>query len=119
VIRPLRPQPDAGSVVEPQTTARFLLGRDLQSFPPPDALDPVSAHVPASLLQQGRDPPVAVAAILTGQGDDRLGQLVFVVPLRWLIALGSPRLPYQPAGVPFTQSLVPSVLDGDAAPLGT
>jgi hypothetical protein len=36
-----------------------------------------------------------------------------------LVALRSPRLAHQPAGMPFTESLVPSVLDGDAAPLGT
>jgi len=59
-------------------------------------------------------------AILTGQGDDRLDQLVFVFPSRRLIGLGSPRLSYQPAGVPFTQSL-PERFEGqsDAAPRGT
>jgi hypothetical protein len=59
------------------------------------------------------------AAVPAGQGDDRLGELIFVVSLRGLVTLGSPRLAYQLARMPFTQSLVPSVLDGDAAPLGT
>jgi hypothetical protein len=45
--------------------------------------------------------------------------LVFVVALRRLIALGLAGLTYQPARAPFTASFVPSVLDGDAAPLGT
>jgi len=48
-----------------------------------------------------------------------LRQLVFVVALGRLITLGLAGLTYQLAGVPFTESFVPSVLDGDAAPLGT
>jgi hypothetical protein len=45
----LRSEPDAGSVVEPQAAARLLLGRNFQSFPPPDALHPISPHVPTGL----------------------------------------------------------------------
>lgn len=41
------------------------------------------------------------------------------IPLRGLIALRPSRLAYQAAGVPFTQSFVPSVLNGDATSLGT
>ena len=52
--------------------------------------------------------------VFTGQRNDRLGQLVFLVPLRQMVALGSARLPQQMASVPFNQSLVPSVLDGNA-----
>jgi hypothetical protein len=39
--------------------------------------------------------------------------------LRRLIALGTTGLAYQPAGMPFTQSFLPSVLNADPAPLGT
>jgi hypothetical protein len=70
-------------------------------------------------LEQRRDPSVAEPAVLTGQRDDRLGQQVFVIEFGRLIALGSAWLTDQPTRVPFTESLVPSVLDGGAAPLGT
>jgi len=105
--------------VEPESSAWLLFERNLQSFAPPDALHPIFAHIPAGLLQQGCNAPIPVAAILTGQGQDRLCQPIFVIALGGLIALGSPRLAHQPACAPFTQSLFPSVLNGDATPLGT
>ena len=119
VIGPHRPRSDAGSVVKPQSSARLLLGRNLQAFPPPDALHTIFAHRPARLFQQGRDAPVAVAAVLASQPQHRLCQSVFVVALRRLVTLRSARLAHQPARVPFTASFFPSVLNGDAAPLGT
>ena len=79
----------------------------------------IFADLPAGLVQQRRDPPIAIAAVLAGQRGDRLGQPVFIVALRGLIQLGSPRLTHQPARVPFTQSFFPGVLNGYAAPLGT
>jgi hypothetical protein len=115
----LRSQPDTGPVVQLQPSMRLVLGWDLQPFPPPDVLDPVLAHIPSGLFQQNGNSSVAQPAILTGQCDDRLGELIFVVALRRPIALCSPRLVHQPTRLPFTESLVPSVLDGDAAPLGT
>ena len=62
---------------------------------------------------------VAKAAVLAGQCKGRLRQLVFVVALGRLIALRSTGLTHQLAGVLFTESFVPSVLDGAAASLGT
>jgi hypothetical protein len=85
----------------------------------PDALHAVLADSPARLLEQGRDAPVAKAAVLAGQRDDGLRQPIFVTPLRGLITLGSARLAHQPARAPFTQSFFPSVVNGDPAPLGT
>lgn len=119
VIRPFGAQPDAASVVEPQSSARLLLSGNFESFATPDTLHSILACTPARLLPQRRDPPVAVAAVLAGQADDRLPQPVFVVALGGLIALGSPRLMDQAARSPFTPSFFPSVLNGDAAPLGT
>src|SRR3712207_9547192 len=37
VIGPLRPQPDAGAIGEPQPTSRLLLLGDLEPFTAPDA----------------------------------------------------------------------------------
>src|SRR6202022_3133774 len=73
VIGPLRPEPYARTVVEPQAAPWLLLLRNLQPFATPDSLHPVLADSPACRLQLHRDPAVAVAAILAGQGDDGLG----------------------------------------------
>ena len=65
--------------------------RTLSPFPPPDPLDHYSAvvcsqttrvalviYVPASIVQQARDHPIAVASELPRQLDDVLGQLFFI-----------------------------------------
>jgi hypothetical protein len=70
-------------------------------------------------LEQRRNATVPIAAILTSQGDDRLGQPAFILALRGLITLRAPRLTEQPAGPPFAESLFPSVVNGDPPPLGT
>jgi hypothetical protein len=53
--------------------------------------------MPSGLLVQGGDPPIAIAAVLAGEGDNGLRQPVLIVPLRRLIALGPPELPHQAA----------------------
>ena len=63
----LRPQPDAGAVVEPEPAPLRLLLRNLQPLPPPDPLDPLAVHHPAGVPQQRRDPAIAVAAVLGGE----------------------------------------------------
>src|SRR5918994_4974333 len=70
VVRVLRPKPNARSVVEPEAAPLRLLGRHLQPLPPPDPLDPLQVHPPASSPQHGGDPPIAVAAVLDGKGDN-------------------------------------------------
>src|SRR5215475_7527319 len=59
---PLRPQPDARAIRQPQAPAPPLLCRNLQPLPPPDSLDPLG------------DPAVAIAAVALGQLDDVGGQ---------------------------------------------
>ena len=56
---------------------------------------------------------------MLGQGDDRLGTLIFVVSLRGLVALGSPWLLTSRHACRSLNPLSPSVLGGAAAPLGT
>jgi hypothetical protein len=90
-----------------------------QALPPPDALHSILAYCPSGHLQQGGDSSITEATILAGQGEDRLGEPILVVALGGLIALRSPPLPNYSAGVPFTQSFVPSVLNGEASPHGT
>jgi|SRR5215471_13588050 len=119
VIPPFWPQPNAGPIVEPEPSTWLLFGGNLEALTTPDPLDTVFAHVPPRPLQQGSDPPVTVTSILAGQSDNRLGQWGFVASLRRLVPLGPTRLAHQLASVPFTQSLFPSVLNGQATPLGT
>ncbi len=78
VIRPLGPQPHARAVIEPEPSPGPLFLRDLQPFATPDALHSIFPHLPACRPQQRRDPPVAVTAILTGQGNNRSRQRIFV-----------------------------------------
>ena len=60
MVRPLRSQPDAGSIAEPEPAPLRLPPRHLEPLAPPDALDPLLVHGPARLPQKGRDPAVAV-----------------------------------------------------------
>jgi len=74
-----RSQSDAGTVVQPQPTALWLLVRHFQPLPPPDALDPFDVHNPASLMQHRGDAAIAIAAILEGKRRDVGGQRRFVI----------------------------------------
>ena len=51
--------------------------------------------------------------------EDRLRQPILVLAWRRLVALRVAPLPHQAAGMPFTDSFVPSVLNGDTSPHGT
>ncbi len=84
VVRPdmvwiLGPQPDARSVIEPESSSLQLLMWNLQPLPPPDPLDAFEVDDPAGFPQQRRDPAIAVAAV-TGREFDNVGsQRRFVV----------------------------------------
>jgi len=92
---------------------------NLQAFPSPDALHSIFADLPASLLEQRRDSSLTEATILAGEGEDRLREPILIVRLRGLITLRGAPLPDQPARVPFRDSFVPGVLNGEASPHGT
>jgi hypothetical protein len=78
VIAMLRPQADTRSVIEPQSSAFWLLLRNLQPLAPPDPLDPLVIDEPARVPQQRRDLAVAIAAIKTGEFNDVGRQPLFV-----------------------------------------
>jgi hypothetical protein len=78
MVRPLRPEPDAGAIVQPEPAPLLLFWWDLQPFALPDTLDPLVVHVPARLVQQRRHRPVAVPAILRRQFDDVRRQTIFI-----------------------------------------
>ena len=94
VVRPLRAQPDAGTVIEPEPGPfRLLLGdpgsspgQALEPFAPPDPLDPLVVHMPACVTEHGRDTAIPVSAVLAGQFDDVGGQPVLIVAAPWNLA---------------------------------
>jgi hypothetical protein len=51
----------------------------------PGALHSIFAQLPTITLQQRRNSPVSVATVLTGQGNDRFGQRIFV-DIVWIAA---------------------------------
>ena len=87
VIGPLRSETDAGSVVQPEPPALFLLRWDFQPFTLPDPFNALVVDVPAGVLQQTGDDPVSVVTILAGKDDDVLGQLLLIGPPAWNLAL--------------------------------
>ncbi len=66
--------------------------RHFQPLTAPDALHPIHANIPASFLKQLVDPPIAVTAILGRQGQDCLGQRIFVSPHDHAVTLRPARL---------------------------
>ena len=79
MVRVLRSQTDARTVVEPEpSTPRLFLG-DLQPLPSPDPLDALEVHHLAGMPQQRGDPAIAVAARAGGERDDLGGQRRLVV----------------------------------------
>src|SRR5918997_1210048 len=97
---PLRAQPHAGAVVEPQPPTLGLPPWYLESFLPPDPFHPLVVHRPARHPQQRRDPPVAVPPVDLGQGDDFRPQRRLVVGHARRLALRRPVLIQHPAGKP-------------------
>ena len=87
MVRVLRPEPEARSIIEPETAPLGLPGWDLQPLPSPDPLDPLQVHRPAGRSQHRGDPPIAVAAVLDGERDDVGGESRLVVRGRRDLAL--------------------------------
>lgn len=83
----LRPQSEAGTVIQPETAPFGLFLRDLQPLASPDPLDPFDVHHPASTVQHRCDAAIAVAAILDGKRDDVGGQGRFIIWCRRNLAL--------------------------------
>ena len=100
MVRPLRSKTDTGTVIKPETATFALLGWNLKPFTFPDALNPLVVHMPTRLIEQRRNRPIAIAAILLCQLDDISRQAILIsltmgsLPLRRSIltecAAGSP-----------------------------
>ncbi len=100
VVSALRPEPHARAVIPPQAASFGLLPGHLESFLPPDPLDPLLVHAPARLAQEARDGLVAVAAEAGRQLDDLRHQDWLVVPHPQPAVLGRAGLPEDAAGPP-------------------
>ena len=98
---PLRPKPNAGSVIQPQLAP---LGRSLGILEPlltPDAFYPLVVHPPPVLFEQGGDPSMAVPSVFRRQADDALGRLFFRFGGLRSVALAGARLIERLAGTAF------------------
>jgi hypothetical protein len=97
VVGILRPQPDAGSVSEPETPLLRLLLWHFQPLLPPDPLDPLPVHPPADLSQKSGDAPIAIAAVLESKRNDVGGEGRLIIRGRGDLALGGTVLAENPA----------------------
>ena len=78
MVRALRPQPDAGTIIQPKSAFLGLLLRDLKPFLPPDPLNALVIYMPAAVVQQPSNHAISITAKLFGQRSDVLGQPGFV-----------------------------------------
>src|SRR3954470_17429488 len=118
MVGSFRSEPDAGAVVEPQPGAWPMFLRYFEPFTAPDALYPVPAYAPARDLQQGGDPPVAIAAVLGSKGHDGSGKRVLVSSDSGDVPLRASRLADDPAGLALREAvLLPDACDRLPAPL--
>src|ERR1700677_2199684 len=76
----LWPQPDTRTIVEPQPSAFRLFGRYFKPLTPPDTLHPFAINLPAIDAQERGNPAIAIAAVGSGQLDNRRRQRRFIVP---------------------------------------
>src|SRR4051794_39964611 len=79
MVRPLRPQPHARAVVQPQPSAFRLACGHFQTFTAPNAFNALVVAGPAFSPQQSRHPTVAIAPMLPRPVNDRRCQRRFVV----------------------------------------
>ena len=79
VVRTLRSETDARSIIEPQTAPFGLFAWYFQPFPPPDAIDAFDVDPPAFGNQHLADAPIAVAAVPGCQPHNGSRQSRFVV----------------------------------------
>jgi hypothetical protein len=92
VVRPARPQPQAGTVVEPEPASLGLLLGNLQPLAPPDTFDPLVVDQPTFGSKQCRDTAIAIATVPTGKTHDIGRQFGLVIARHQPSSLGRPGL---------------------------
>ena len=83
-----RPEPDTGSIIEPEPALLCLLRRDLEPLALPDPLHPLVVHMPARGVEQPGDHAIPVATVVAGELDDVFGQALFIRGAMRNLALG-------------------------------
>jgi hypothetical protein len=119
MIAMLWPEPDTGSVIEPEPASRFVFPRYFQPLTAPDPLHAITANLPTRLDQKRGDPAIAITPIPGSQSDDRAGQCILVSSGNGRVALRAAGLVDDPAGVAFGEPiLLLDPLDCPPAPFG-
>jgi hypothetical protein len=80
-VRILSPPTNTGAIGEPEPGPFGLCLRHRQPRLPPEPLHPLVSRAPPFLLEQGRDSPISIAALCTGQRDAPDSQSVRVLRL--------------------------------------
>tara|TARA_Y100001934_G_C12223333_1_gene711796 strand:- start:38 stop:334 length:297 start_codon:yes stop_codon:yes gene_type:complete len=88
----LRPEPDAGAVVEPKPTPLRLSSGYFQPLLTPDTLYPLVVHAPAIGSEEGCDTTIPIPTILGSQRHDVRGQNRFIIGYLGGISLGTAHL---------------------------
>ena len=116
MVRPLRLEPNTGTVIAPKPALLRLFWWNLQPFAFPDAFDPLVVHMPAGQVEQTRDHSIPVASILAGEFDDVFGQLFFVRSAARNLTLRGTMLSQDTAGSAFRYAeALPHVIDAFAS----
>src|SRR5919112_6086510 len=120
VVGALGPQPEAGSVRQPEPAALGLLAWHLQPLAAPDPLHPLVVDHPArGRAQQLGDLAVAITAVLARERDEVGGELSLVIPAPRELALGRTMVTERGAGAALGDlELVSDMLDAGAASRG-
>ena len=93
VVPPGRAQPDAGTIIKPETTPLGLFPGNLQSFASPQSFDPFVVDLPTRSPEQGRNSAIAIPTILPGKLNHVGNQLRFIGAAFWPAPLGRAVLP--------------------------
>jgi hypothetical protein len=78
MVRMLRSQPQAGTIIQPEPGAFGLFGRHFQTFIPPYPFNALVVHSPSLVSKPRRDPAIAIAAILARQFNNVFGEHLLV-----------------------------------------
>lgn len=89
---------------------RSLVARRVHGLPATDAFHLIAARPQAAAIHYGRDPAIAIAAILAGETDDALRKQVFVEPEDGAIVLFAPRLARSAAATALRDAVAPSMV---------
>jgi hypothetical protein len=81
-------QPDAGSIVQPQSLPFLLFLRHFKPFLSPDPLHTFMVHFPAVPCQQDGNPSISVPPIITGKTYDILTKTLSPLIGFGLVSLG-------------------------------